>query len=154
LAALAAGSCYNVILPPVEMGNASASEACEDLISRVFAASGFVPVSMQGAPPMMFAPRTTAPLGYALTTGWAIGVSFTGASAGCSGFQLQALSPEPECMPEPCLFRSQALQPAENACYGITVTCPLSPTGSTDLRAATDELTRRIRAAIARTGVK
>jgi hypothetical protein len=158
-AALALGSCANILLTPVAMGNAPVTPACQALITRVFAASGFEPVSMPDAPPMLFGPRMTAPLTYTMTLGWAIGVSFVGEHAGCRGFQLQALSPEPDCMPEPCLepltqALGMSLQPQPRTCYNLFPTCPLSPTGSPELTAAIAELRRRIDAALVATPIK
>jgi len=143
-----AGSCTSIILPQVAMGSAPASPACQDVISRVFAEAGFVPVSMPDAPPMLFAPRTTAPLTFTPTFGWMIGVSF---SAPCA-FHLQALSIEPECVPLACAERSMTMIPPARTCFGIFPTCPLSPTGGSDFAGAIAELTRRIRTALATSG--
>jgi hypothetical protein len=144
----AAGSCTSIILPQVAMGTAPASPACQDVISRVFAQSGFVPVSMPEAPPMLFAPRTMAPLTFTPTFGWMIGVSF---SAPCA-FHLQALSTEPECVALACAERSMTMVPPDRTCFGIFPTCPLSPTGGSDFAGAIVELTRRIKMALATSG--
>jgi hypothetical protein len=98
---------------------------------------------------MLFAPRTTAPLTFTPTFGWAIGVSFTGPCA----FHLQALSVEPDCVPLACGFGSMSMVPPDRTCYGLFPTCPLSPTGGSDFTEALTELARRIRVELARSGV-
>lgn len=158
LAAATAGSCAGIMLPPVEMGSATASPACQAVISRVFADSGFQPVSFANQPPMAFAPRMTAPLTFVPTLGWAVGVSF---SAPCA-FHLQALSTEPECVPSACIpsttpTRIPRLEgdppspgPLDRACYLPDPTCPMTPTGGAQYTEALVELTRRINDALAK----
>src|SRR5262249_35090939 len=69
-------TCTSILLPHVEVGNAAVDDRCQETIAREFAAAGFVPVSwMPNGPPMLFAPRTTAPLTFDMTLGWAVGVS-------------------------------------------------------------------------------
>ena len=162
------GSCTSILLPHVEVGNAPVNERCTHIIAREFTAAGFVPVSwMPNGPPMLFAPRTTGPLTFSMTLGWAVGVSFSQEDPASCPFHLQALDTQPDCMPEACLMSRlpqeanfdgrggqdstlalPSLAPAGSACYGITFTCPLSPTGSRQHTAALAELTRRIRAAL------
>ena len=156
-------------LPVVETAASPVNATCADTIARVFADAGFVPVSALGQPPLLFAPRTTAPLSFTMTLGWAVGVSFPPGElpTGC-GFRLQALSLEPDCVPRACIASELSpgpppgrtdmaspsgfvpgLAPSDRLCYGITPTCPLSPVGGPHYAAALSELAHRLRDALA-----
>jgi hypothetical protein len=173
-APLAVVSCYGGLpLPAVETAASPVNATCVDTIARVFADAGFVPVSLSttATPPLLYAPRTTAPLSFTMTLGWAVGVSFPPGElpSGC-GFRLQALSIEPDCVPRACISPARSpspqavsaeesasfgfvggLAPSDPSCYGIMPTCPLSPVGGPHYAAALAELARRLRDALART---